>query len=148
VVTLDDVQNWVIATCNADPVLPLLVPGGVHSERVPESAEQPYAVMTVKLSGAVAMNSGFLEYPEFDVTLSVYADQGTAADTSGIQARMLYVFSPEPVNGALRGTGESVVNCRPSAGDAKLDDKLRNANDVCVCGFGWRIWCCSRTDLE
>lgn len=147
-ITVDDIANWFMDTFNADADLPGLIPGGMAAERAVETSEAPYGVFTVELAGDVTFNSGIQCYPEFTIVASIYADQDTEADTSGIQSRMLYAYPQRPASGALRNSGEYVLNMFPNANSAKFDPKLRNANDVVLNRFGWKVQCVGLTNVE
>lgn len=147
-ITCDDIGNWFAARWNADALLPLLVPGGVHSERAPDEAEPPYGVFVVEQVGPVLANSGFQNYPVFTLEHVVFASEGGDDSSSEIQSRVQFAFPLRNASPNLRNAGEEVGTMRPGGRSSRLAAKLRNAKDVVLNRFVWTLDCTGRMDVQ
>lgn len=148
VICQDDIANWFLRIFLADAVLPGIVPGFVVAERAAEECAAPYGVFTTEISSESTYNSGYQEWKLFTLTATVYGDQDTVADSSAIQQRMNFAYPETPSDNALRNSGEIVFTMIPVAASSKFEPKLRNANDVVLNRFAWKITAVGNTYVE
>ncbi len=137
-VCADDVANWFNRIFLADAVLPGLVPGFIAADRANEDAAYPYGIISIEMSGDANYNSGSQEWKNWTLTLTVYGDQNTTANSSAIQQRVNFVYPENPADDALRNSGEFVFLMIPQVLSAKPDSQLRQGNDVILNKFAWK----------